>query len=390
MLRRSYPPTDLAKCLPSASYTKAAMLAASAVLLTQGSSTIRLSPVGVEFDHAFSSIAGIREVSDGRVLVLDELEFSVQVLDFDRGSIQQLGRTGAGPGEYGWPNQLIRFRGDSTAIRDGLHGRLLIVLPDDAAGGVATLQGRPISERFLKSPNVIATDQGGGLFGYLPVTSDRDSALILRWERTGSGLDTIARIPAPPGRMIGGAVFTERVGPYHSAGSWSVALDGRVAVLHPEPYRVDFISLDGNTVRGPPLPYRSIKLTEAHKESWRAAAKAQQVGLAVTGTRGAYISSAQKVSRPFREPASWPAYLPPFLSGAGTFSQGGDYWVRRTTSSPEIVEYDVIDSNARLKARVRLPDSTRIVGFGTTSIYVARTDEDGLQHLRRYRDPFRQ
>jgi hypothetical protein len=60
------------------------------------------------------------------------------------------------------------------------------------------------------------------------------------------------------------------------------------------------------------------------------------------------------------------------------------------TSAPEVVEYDVIDSSARLKARVRLPDSTRIVGFGATSIYVARTGEDGLQYLRKYRDPFQQ
>jgi hypothetical protein len=132
----------VAKPFASGSYARAAILAASAALLTQGSSSIRLSPIGPEFDHAFSSVAGTRDVSDGRVLVVDELEFSVHVLDFGRGTIQQLGRTGAGPGEYGWPSQLLALRGDSTAIRDGVHGRLLIVLPDDAASGVATLQGR--------------------------------------------------------------------------------------------------------------------------------------------------------------------------------------------------------------------------------------------------------
>jgi hypothetical protein len=37
--------------------------------------------------------------------------------------------------------------------------------------------------------------------------------------------------------------------------------------------------------------------------------------------------------------------------------------------------------------RVALPADTRLVGFGNGTVYLARSDEDDLQYLQRYRLP---
>ncbi len=344
------------------------------------------SPVG-EHRHAFSSISGVRELSDERVIVLDEPELSVHVVDIARQTIAIIGRNGAGPGEYGWPAQLFRFAGDTTAVRDGQHARLVMLVPGGTQGATSSLDGRPTADPISGLPSVTATDATGRLFGYA-LSPDGGVARILRWKRSGSEVDTIATLelktgPAPaPG-------FTTPVGPYSAETSWAVAPDGRVAVIHPQPYSIDLFIPGATTIKGKPLPHREVRLTEAHKEEWRRVALMPKVGLAITGSAGNYVSAAQKVVRPFREPRTWPSALPPFLPGAGQFSESGDLWIRRTTDSVAKVLYDVVDSAGSLRGQVRLPVSTRIVGFGVRSVYVARVDADGLHYLQRYADPFR-
>jgi hypothetical protein len=47
--------------------------------------------------------------------------------------------------------------------------------------------------------------------------------------------------------------------------------------------------------------------------------------------------------------------------------------------------YDVFDRRGQLVDRVQLPDSTRLVGFGATSIFLARVTDDGLEYLQQVR-----
>ena len=66
----------------------------------------------------FSEVAGIRELSDGRVLVVDALELKVWKVDLSKDSRIPIGRNGRGPGEYEWPIRLFAFPNDETAIVD--------------------------------------------------------------------------------------------------------------------------------------------------------------------------------------------------------------------------------------------------------------------------------
>jgi hypothetical protein len=66
----------------------------------------------------------------------------------------------------------------------------------------------------------------------------------------------------------------------------------------------------------------------------------------------------------------------------------GELWVQRSQPAEAAPLYDVFDGQGRLVRQVRLQKDTRLVGFGATSVYVARTDTgDDLQYLQRFRRP---
>jgi hypothetical protein len=47
----------------------------------------------------------------------------------------------------------------------------------------------------------------------------------------------------------------------------------------------------------------------------------------------------------------------------------------------------VFSERGTLMGSVRLPTKSRVTGMGTASVYVARLDDDDLQHLERYALP---
>jgi hypothetical protein len=47
----------------------------------------------------------------------------------------------------------------------------------------------------------------------------------------------------------------------------------------------------------------------------------------------------------------------------------------------------VFDRTGALVKQVVLNPNSRVVGFGKGTVYVARTDEDDLQYLQRYKQP---
>jgi hypothetical protein len=68
-------------------------------------------------------------------------------------------------------------------------------------------------------------------------------------------------------------------------------------------------------------------------------------------------------------------------------SPEGEIWVERSqpAGAPELV--DVFGPAGNLLRQVKLPPKTRLVAVGAKGIYAARTDEDGLWYLQRYKKP---
>jgi hypothetical protein len=354
-----------------------------------------------EFPESFTQIDGIRELKDGRVLLVDSHDLTVQLLDFAASTNTKIGRNGQGPGEYQWPSRIFAVSGDSTVVWDAAGGRLHLYGPDGRSGGDFDPHLSNEGNAATRA-GVTAMDTLGRMFGQsqpVRVAADGsmsllDSAAIQRWSRTRPGRDTVGYMPVPkdPTRHVapGGFVFSQPMAdppPYPSTDHWIVGPDGRIAVLRADPYRVGYFDANGALRESPPIPFERVKVSEEHKKLWRAE-RSKPVMAMVYNRSGP--ASFRLMSRPVKEPSSWPEYLPPYVSGfipPGSFASDGTVWVRRTTAANAPPLYDVIDERGRLVEQVALPTATTLVGFGRGTVYLARVDDDDLQYLQRYRLP---
>ena len=111
-----------------------ALLASAALPAAAQQPTRTLTKPLAEYGEPFSQIAAVRELKDGRLLVVDSRDKLVQLVNLTANSATKVGREGSGPGEYGLPTQLFALPGDSSVIFDPLNQRYLMVLPDGKPG----------------------------------------------------------------------------------------------------------------------------------------------------------------------------------------------------------------------------------------------------------------
>jgi hypothetical protein len=342
----------------------------------------------------FSEIRAIRELTDGRVIVVDGKELTVQLVDIRAGTAKPIGRTGEGPGEYRWPGTLYVLPGDSTLLHDHAAGRLLIIGPDGKPGDFldlnrASANGEPASVfRFA----IRSSDDRGRFYAEgqpTRVGSDgqvvlSDSAAIIRLDRGSGRRDTVAMLPVrrdANARIVSGMVITQpRLMPFPAWDHWLVSGYGRVAMVTFDPYRVTFVNVGGRTTRGEPIPFTRVPVDNALKEQYRIQRSQPQMALSVN--RGG-ASTIAPLRRPFNEPTEWPDFLPPYL-GSAVFASDGLLWIPRAVAAGRPPLYDIIDGNGRLVERVELPARHKLVGFGKDAIYLVRLDEDDLQYLQRH------
>lgn len=353
-----------------------------------------------EFEEPFTAIGSIRELSNGRVIVSDARDRIVQMLDFESGEAIPVGREGQGPGEYSFPGGVYAAPGDSTLLFDPLNQRLLIIAPDGKPAGQHALrrEGAGRGPRGMTPPR--GTDVRGRL--YSEGMSFRmgpngpelsDSVPIMRYDLAAAKADTLAyvRVPNSNTQVSGGQgnlrVAVGMPNPLAARDEWSVAPDGRVAIVRPEPYRVEWIAPNGARTPGPVIPAPKMKVTDADKKQIEEQRKSQ-TAMMVTRSEGPRGTSqqARAMSAADLPPLTdWPEYKPPFTAGAARIAPNGELWVRRTRPAGDLVPfYDVFDARGRLVRHVTLPRGTRLAGFGKSSLYLVRTDADDLQYLQRY------
>ena len=389
----------------------ASLMAIATPAIAQNVPTRTLSRPDAEFEEPFTTLQGVRELRDGRVIAVDPRDKTVQVIDFRTGTATKLGREGSGPGEYGMPMRLLALPNDTSAVVDMLNNRMLLINPDAKVGGFVDLNVPPPAggrgrgmmmmgasmptasdlqgRMYVQGPPFRMTDNG-------PVSSD--SAPIIRWNRTGGARDTIAwlRLPAGSSQISGsGGRGNQNVRvqigggpPFVGADAFAVAPDGRIAVVHHEPYSVEYISETGQRTRGQPIRYEKVKVTEGHRQEWRERQKsATQMSMTVdnSGRRQATIGPAGAV----QDPETWGGeFMPPFLpntQNVAMFSNDGFLWVQRTGPAGQPPTFDVIDRGGNLVQRVVLPKRARLVGFGNNAVFAVRLDEDDLQYLQKHR-----
>ena len=344
-----------------------------------------------EFAEPFTQIRNIRELRDGRVLVVDPRDRIVQLIDFRTGTATKVGRTGAGPGEFGLPDRIIALPGDSSAIFDPDNSRYLIIAPDGKTGATfrvddagVRMGGRGAAPRgtdtrgriFIEGSAFVAT-AGGGI-------APGDSAPVLRLDRATKRLDTLAYVQLARGNSRGsggpnGVMMMTGLKAFPSRDDWTPLPDGGVGIARVHDYHIERYSASGTRTAGPPVTWTSIPVTDAEKEAWRAARR----GLPAAGRGGAIPKNL-----PPPPQSEFPAVMPPFVAAAMVARANGEMWVLRSHKSTDAPIYDVFGPTGSMVRRVAMPAPTsRLVGFGVNSVYVVRRDADDLEHLQRYRLP---
>lgn len=346
--------------------------------------------------QGFTDIVGMRELSDGRLIVVDQIERSVSVISADLTTARVIGRNGSGPGEYLLPSSLLALGGDTSLVRDNPNSRFLLISPDGTVGDVRDLQGRPPRTKRLSSTDAraSASDLRGNFYSQTQATATDsegrlvviDSAAILRWTTTSTDRDTVAFVPvrhlagtqAASGMVVrlGGEPIALRAVP-----QWTVSIDGWVAIVNEDPYRVDLVSPDGIWRRGPPIEYEPLRVSEGHKQQW--CVESERPSPVLRGTRGG-TSTITNVRRECSPPSEWPDFLPPFLSGAVHFAADGDLWIERTVPAGQPPVFDVLDRTASVTHQVRLPAGRRLLGFGRDALYLVLRDDVDLEYVERY------
>jgi hypothetical protein len=330
-------------------------------------------------DRPFDQIRGAVELSDGRLIVLDDGLF---IVNLRQGVSVRIGRYGDGPGEYRAPNRLLALRGDTAGYLDLARPRqLFFVLPSgELRGSVAIRLGENASE-----PQ--GADDSGGIYTQHQRRRGPgagDSSDIVRWDRTTARVDTVGRLRhamiahAPPTNM--------RPPPFFTFEQWTANRDGRVAVVSLAPYRVTFFNSDRMVTVGPVIADEQVRVTEVHRKAWlEEASKPYRALVSYNGGPRTWVLK-RRTPDEIRV-ASWPKVLPPFLPDAVSYAPDGMLWIRRTTSDPSIPTFDIIDRAGIRAGRITLPRGLRLLAHGRNGVYLIREDADGLQYLELYALP---
>jgi hypothetical protein len=348
---------------------------------------IRLRPAVAVSASDFSGVVSVRELGSGELLVADGADNMLYVLSTDLKSRRSLGRQGSGPLEYRSPRFLFELAGDSTLVPDGANRRWLIAKSRALVSTVAA------SHEALRSigANLIGADTSGHVAATRRTGvrvrvggATVESLLVVRGQRKNGRVDTIARLRGRPvdsreldkSRSTNPMIATALGVPLETSEQALLFADGWLAIARLDPYRVEWIAPTGTRVASPAIRYRPIVVDSREKAAHFARVNAQ------ARPRGAAGPVAE------RPGTLWPDEASPFADEALRAAPNGELLVRRRAHSTDPVSrYDVISRSGGVRATLVLPINARVVGYGNGALYVAVSDDDGLDALFRHAWP---
>jgi hypothetical protein len=368
-----------------------ATLAAAPGLLAAQVPTVTLTRPIAELAEPLDRAYSAAELPDGRVVVTDLMGPSVQMVDFAKGTVAPVGRSGAGPNEYRMPERVIPGAGDSLLVIDVGQRRLLRIAPDGKpagtipfpeAAGFGRFRGADRQGRLYYQGSRMGGTPGGRtrVLHDGPEAKPADSVPVIRWDPKSGRLDTMGLVLEPalarPAESSSGGrtVIMSRPEPFTPQDEWTVTRDGRVVMLRSGSYRADWRTADGRRGSGPPVTYEKVRVTQADKD--RLTKGSRQAVIA----GGAKIDMAPESASDFK----WPAYKPPFQPSSAQATPDGRVWVQRSGADGAAPVYDEFDETGRLVRQIAVAKGSRVVGFGKGVVYVARTDEDDLVYLQKF------
>ena len=342
----------------------------------------------------FKSVRAVRELADGRTLVIDSDERALFVVDWSTLQRRAVGRTGNGPGEYQYPGQLVALGADSTLLIDFQNGKWHFLNRDRFT---TSLQRDDSTVSWFACGSMVGADSMGRLLALRgsrfperyqsyqrsrcgPPERAESLAVILVRRRTGTR-DTVALIRGP---YTGESTYHTRTATVRtmvyvlpnplSAGDQALLFpDGWTAIVIAAPYHVVWHAPGGAVIKGQPLPFAQQRVDD----------RVKRLAMDDSWPPSPHIPKFQTSDFP-----AWPAVVPPFLKNALVAMPDGRIAIKRTTFEADRKnQYDIVDRRGVLSGVLRLPRNERLIGSGKQFVYVAATDVDEVQFLRRHSWP---
>jgi hypothetical protein len=344
------------------------------------------------FPEPFGYVGGVRELSNGKLLVADPLGQILAIVDLESGAADTLGRVGAGPAEYRYPDALYALPGDSSLLVDLGNARFLVLGPSGEF--VSTLSMTQIGgggSLTIVLPRFV--DAAGRLY-YRPehfsAGNGPDSAFIVRFDRTDGRIDTLGAMGLPRAdrdQASGRVILSRRA--LVPRDDWAASADGRIAIVHSADYSIEWIQTNGTRVKGPANEYPAVRVGRSEKESWIAEFFDERVSVrtqrTADGRRSMQLLRGSSGPRPDVDSYEWPDRMPAFRAGRTIVAPDGRLWVERYVSADAQPVVDVFDARGYKQEEITLPRGRRVVAFGDNHVYLVRKDELDLQWLERYR-----
>jgi hypothetical protein len=355
-----------------------------------GANVVLTQPAAESAD-GFTMIGGVRELTNGKVLVSDPMERTVQLVDLVAGTAVPVGREGQGPGEYSFPGELLPLAGDTTLLVDRINRRFLIILPtgktsetiafpSELGGGISDPRGVDAAGRIYF--------QGSLVSGRIdPTQPTPDSVPLIRWDRRRGTVDTVAVLKVPSMNInssggSGARMVMMRAQPFSPEDAWAVGMDGRLAVARVSDFHIDWYSPAKVKTSGPANRFERIRVNEADKEADRRAMRNPRVFVSAGPGGGRATAPPPPADMP--EP-DYPDFKPPFPARSAWIAPDGTLWLLRSRMGGDPVPtFDLFDGRGMVVGKVTIPRDRRLVGFGRNSVYLSRTDSDDVQWLERY------
>lgn len=351
---------------------------------------VRLERPEITFEEPFSFVRGLRELSDGRILVADWLEQRVVLLDPRTGGARDVIREGGGPRDVRLPAGLVALRGDSTLLVDVGNNRVSVLAPD----------GRPVRSILADAPGiggVRGVDGEGRWLFAIPAWAEGPNALpddsvrIVRWVPGSDARDRVATVQSTRWRKDRSPAMSPRIPTvgYASQDAWMLSSSGELTIVRATPYHVEVHGADGRVRRGATVttPPRPVTADDRMRYVREFNAGAAQSGRGEGGGMGlAPTLSSAELTRQVGT-TEFATHHPPFDPSGVFAAPGRRTWVRQSTPPGEPARYDVFDADGRRVQQVELPNGRRVALVGARGVYAVAEDADGVQAIERYRVP---
>jgi hypothetical protein len=376
----------------------------------------RLGRIVTKSATTVPSIAGVRELPHGRVLVNDTVARRLYLFDSALTSrVVLLDSTEDAGNSYGGsPGGIIAYRGDSTLFVDPSIAAMLLL---DPSGRVARSVAvpNPVELLFLAggaygTPGFDARGhlvyRGSALdrttprpAGTLSPYPERDSAPIVGLNLITRRTDTIALFRIPRILVTVAAASNGQVGVtvrkdlLPIVDDWAVLPNGALALIRGGDFHIDWVDPNGKrSLTGRvPFPWRALSRAEkvAFTDSVRSAADSATAALKdrlAEQFEGTGMEPPEPIEPQYGPSTQLPDRFPAFEPSSTHADPEGNLWIRTTQRVHGEPVYYLANRKGTVIDRLQLPAGSSLAGFGrNNSVYLAVIDPAGGVRLERAR-----